>query len=153
MNEKISETPIREEKVRRLKIKILQEIEEISYKIKEDIKQYLINEENDLEFWENLILDEFSLLKLKTFIESQKAFQSIEAQYKDKDKDIVIYCVCDDDLNIYLQENYNFVRNFLYEVENNEFYNISSMLNDRFFGHGFISILDRILYAQNRSKK
>lgn len=144
MYEKISEIPIREEKINRLKDKIFAEIDKCTKRIKEDIKQYLINNEDDLEDWDFIITEEFSLLRLKEFLESEYSFNSIEARYE-KD-DIIIYQISDEDLNIWLQEDYNFTLNFLSKIEHEGFYDVYQILNDRFFGYEFTNIFDKIQY-------
>ena len=144
MYEKISEIPIREEKINKLKTKILAEIDNYTKKIHEDIKQYLINNENDLEDWEFIITEEFSLLRLKEFLEQPCLFQSIEARYENED--IIVYQVSDEDLNIWLQEDYNFTLNFLFKIEHEGFCDVYEILNDRFFGYNFTNIFDKIQY-------
>ena len=78
MKEKISEIPIREEKIKKLKTKILAEIDKRAKRIHEEMKQYLINNENVLDDWNFMITEEFSLLRLKEFIEQPGLFQSFE---------------------------------------------------------------------------
>ena len=150
MREKISEIPIREEKIKKLKTKILVEIEKYSKRTHEGIKQYLINNENVLEDWNFIIAEEFFLLRLKEFIEQPGLFQSFEARYGDKD--IIIYQVSDEDLNIWLQENYDFTLNFLCKTVYKGFYDVYEILNDSFFGYNFTNIIDKIQY-QDRLKQ
>lgn len=145
MKEKISEIPIREEKIKKLKTKILAEIDETTKKIHENMKQYLINKE-DLSFWNYMITEEFSLLRLKEFIEQPKLFQSFEARYDNKD--IIIYQVSDEDLNIWLQEDYDFTFNFLCKVIHEGFYDVYEILNNRFFGYEFTNFIDKIQYQE-----
>lgn len=145
MYEKISEIPIREEKIKKLKTKILAEIDKYSEKIHECIEQYLINNEDDIEYWNFVITEEFSLLRLKEFIEQPRTFQSFESRYDDKD--IIIYQVSDDNLNIWLQDEYNFALNFLCKIKY-EGYNVFEILNDRFFEYDFTNIIDKIQYQE-----
>lgn len=144
MYEKISEILIREKKIKKLKTKILAEIDKYAERTHEDIKQYLINNENILEDWNLMITEEFSLLKLKEFIEQPELFQSIEARYEKED--IIIYQVSDEDINIWLQEDYNFTHNFLFKIEHEGFCDVYEILNDRFFGYNFTNIFDKIQY-------
>lgn len=93
-----------------------------------------------------MITEEFSLLRLKEFIEQPELFQSFEARYDDKD--IIIYQVADNYLNIWLQEDYNFTLNFLCKIKYEEFYDVYEILNDRFFGYEFTNIIDKIQYQE-----
>lgn len=146
MREKISEMSIRKEKIEKLKIKILAEIDKHTKKIHEDMKQYLINREDDLNIWNYMITEEFSLLRLKEFIEQPELFQSFEVRYDDKD--IIIYQVSDEVLNIWLQEDYDFTFNFLCKIIYEEFSDVYDILNDRFFGYEFTNIIDKIQYKE-----
>lgn len=146
MQEKISEIPMREEKIKKLRTKILAEIDRRTKRTHEDIKQYLINNENVLEDWNFMITEEFFLLKLKEFIGQPKLFQSFKARYDDKD--IIIFQVPDENLNIWLQENYDFTFNFLCKIKHERFYDAYEILNDRFFGYEFTNIIDKILYQE-----
>lgn len=78
--------------------------------MKERMKLYLINNEEDSEEWNFMITEEFALLRLKEFVENKGAFQSFEARYEDKD--IIIYQVSDKTLNIWLQDDYDFTLSF-----------------------------------------
>lgn len=146
MSEKISEIPIRKKKIKKLKAKILEEIDKYTKRIHENIKQYLVNNENVLEDWNFTITEEFSLLRLKEFIEEPETFQSFEARYDDKD--IIIYQVSDENLNVWLQEDYDFTFNFLCKVIHEGFYDVYEILNDRFFGYEFTNIIDKIQYQE-----
>lgn len=149
MYEKISEIPIREEKIKKLKTKILAEIDKRAKRIHEEMKQYLINNENVLDDWNFMITEEFSLLRLKEFIEQPGLFQSFEARYDDKD--IIIYQVSDADLNIWLQENYDFTFNFICKIKHEGVGDLHEILNNRFLGYNFTNIIDKIQY-KNRLK-
>lgn len=150
MREKISEMSIRKEKIEKLKAKILVEIDKNTKKIHENMKQYLINREDNLSIWNHLITEEFSLLRLKEFIEQPELFQSFEVRYDDKD--IIIYQISDEDLNIWLQEDYDFTFNFLYKITYEGFSDVYEILSDRFFGYKFTNIIDKIQY-QERLKR
>lgn len=150
MREKISEMSIRKEKIQKLKAKILAEIDEDTKKIHENMKQYLINREDDLSIWNYMITEEFSLLRLKEFIEQPELFQSFEARYDDKD--IIIYQVSDEDLNVWSQEDYDFTFNFLCKIMHEGFSDVYEILSDKFFGYEFTNIIDKIRY-QNRLKQ
>lgn len=144
MYEKISEIPIREEKIRKLKEKILKEIDKYLERNRKDMKVYLVDDENEIEDWNFMVTQEFSLLRLKDYIEDGKTFWSFEARYNDKD--IIIYQVSDRKLNIWLQEDYNFTSNFLCKIEFEGFCDVFELLNDRYFGYEFTNIFDEIQY-------
>lgn len=144
MYEKISEIPIREEKIRKLKEKIFSEIENYSMRMKERMKLYFINNEEDSDEWNFMITEEFALLRLKEFVESKGAFQSFEARYEDKD--IIIYQVSDKTLNIWLQDDYDFTLSFLCKVEHEGYCDVYEILNNRYFGYHFTNIFDKIHY-------
>lgn len=150
MYEKISEIPIREEKIKKLKTKILTEIDKYTKRTHEYIKQYLKNNKIILEDWDFMITEEFSLLRLKDFIEQPGLFQTFESRYDDKD--IIIYQVSDEDLNIWLQYDYDFTFNFLCKIKHEGFCDVYEILNDGFFGYGFTNIFDKIQY-QDRLKQ
>lgn len=150
MREKISEIPIREKKIKKLKAKILEEIDKYTKRIHENMKHYLINREDDLSIWNYMITEEFSLLRLKEFIEQPKLFQSFKARYDDKD--IIIYQVSDEDLNVWSQEDYDFTFNFLCKIMHEGFSDVYEILSDKFFGYEFTNIIDKIQY-QNRLKQ
>lgn len=146
MYEKISEIPIREEKIRKLKEKILAEIDKYLVRNRRDMKIYLIDNEDVIEYWDFMITQEFSLLRLKEYIENDNTFWLFEERYNDKD--IIIYQVSDRKLNIWLQEDYNFVSHFLYKIEFEGFSDVYKILNDRYFGYEFTSIFDEIQYDE-----
>lgn len=144
MSEKISDMPIREDKVKRLKTKILTEIEKELEIIKMEMNEYLSNDN----VFDYLVKRSFALLYLKQYIEKEYTFMSYEYQ----DKDIIIYMVSDKYLEIWLQEDYSFVFNFLFEAEENGF-NIFPLLTDHYFGYHFTNIFDSILYDKKMEEQ
>lgn len=146
MYEKISEIPIREEKIRKLKKKILAEIDNYLVRNRKDMKIYLTGNEDVIEYWDFMVTQEFSLLRLKEYVENDNTFWLFEERYNDKD--IIIYQVSDRKLNIWLQEDYNFVFHFLYKIEFEGFSDVYKILNDRYFGYEFTSIFDEIQYDE-----
>ena len=136
--EKISETFIRKEKVRKLKIKILNEIEKELKKIKKELKSCGTR-------FDVLVKDSFALLNLKEYISDEYAFMDYTAQYTDID--VVFYQIKDEYLNIWLQDDYHFVYNFLWQAKECE-YNIFNMLHDYYFGYNFTSIYDCLAYEK-----
>lgn len=145
MTEKISDKSIREDKVKKLKTKILKEIDEKSNRIKAEIDDS--EEFEEFEFLNSLL---FALFKLKRYIENEYTFMSYEAQYLDMD--IIIYTISDKNLDIWLQEDYYFVGNFLLQAEENGF-NIFPLLNDHHFGYHFTNIFDDIVYDEKIEKQ
>ena len=146
MNEKISNIPIREDKVKRLKTKILTEIEKELNIIKTEMGEYMSNDDA----FDYLIKRSFAILYLKRYIEREHTFMSYEAQYPDKD--IIIYMISDKDLEIWLQEDYCFVFNFLFEAEEKGF-NVFPLLTDHYFGYHFTNIFDSILYDKKMEEQ
>lgn len=143
MYEKISDEPIRKQKVKKLKNKILKEIDErLTLK-----KEYLTDAEN--EYFEDDIEECFILLQLKKYINYEYSFMQDERRCPNED--IVIYTVSDKKLNILLQDNYNVAFNFLHEIKRNQ-YNVYQILNDEYFGREFISILDMALYESKQKE-
>ena len=111
-----------------------------------DIIDYLAGNKDVIDNWNLLVTQEFSLLRLKEYIENGNTFWSFEARYNDKD--IIIYQVSDRKLNIWLQEDYNFVSNFLCKIEFEGFSDVYEILNDRYFGYEFTNIFDEIQYDE-----
>ena len=149
MNEKISNKPIREEKIRKLKEKICSEIEKISKRARKEMRQLLLVDNTGEYFEENwnfLIAREFCLERLREYISSDFAFQTIEAEYPAHD--LVIYQVSNEYLNIWLQEDYDFALSFLNKIEFGEVYDVHEILNDRYFGYEFVSAFEAVIYRE-----
>ncbi len=144
MYEKISDEIVRREKIRKLKEKIILEIEKRISNYKKGLQS---NIEDEL--FNYYIKEFFVLLELKQYLESDYCFMGYEARYDDKD--IVIYMVSDRDLDIWLQKDYSFVENYLLKAEEAG-YNIFSILNDKYFGYNFTNIFDSILYDEKQRK-
>lgn len=145
MQERISDEPIRKEKVKRLKEKILAEIEKEFENKKKRMSIY-----EDYEDFELFIKESFAMLYLKQYVEKEYSFMSFEAKYYNED--IVIYMVSDRELEVWLQDDYSFLYSFLYEAEQRD-YNVFSMLNDNYFGYSFTSVIDYILYDKRKEIK
>lgn len=145
MQERISDEPIRKEKVKRLKEKILAEIEKEFENKKKRMSIY-----EDYEDFDFFIKESFAMLYLKQYVEEEYAFMSYEAKYYNED--IVIYMVSDRELEVWLQDDYSFLYSFLYEAERHD-YNVFPMLNDKYFGYSFTSVLDYIIYDKRKEIK
>lgn len=143
MYEKISDEIIRIEKVKRLKQKILSEINV-------SLNRYKNSKNPNDKGCELCIKQSFALLKLKEYIEDKYSF--MDYQYRDANRDIVIYMISDKDLNIWSQEDYSFVTRFLVEAEGVD-YDVSQLLNDKYFGYSFTNISESILYDNNCFKE
>ena len=146
MYEKISEIPIREEKIKKLKEKILADIDKHLERNRQDMKIFLTNNENIMQDWDFMISQEFTLLRLKDFIKNEYTFWSIEARYEEED--IIVYQVSDRDINIWLQDDYHFVNSFLDKMELEGYCDVYQILNDRYFGYEFTDIFDEIQYDE-----
>ena len=136
MYEKISDEIVRREKIRKLKEKIMSEIEKEISNCKKELQS-------------NIQDKDFALLELKQYLKNDYCFMRYEAKYNDKD--IVIYMVSDKDLDIWLQKDYSFVENYLLKAEEAG-YNIFPILNDKYFGYNFTNIFDSILYDKKQRK-
>ena len=146
MNEKISEKPIREEKIEKLKEKIYSEIDDITKRTMREMLVLLsdgIDKNEELKKdWDFLVTREFCLARLRDFISDNSAFQTIETEYPARD--LVIYQVSDEYLNIWLQDDYNFALSFLSEIEFGKVYDVYEILNDRYFGYEFVSAFEAV---------
>lgn len=144
MYEKISDEIIRIEKVKKLKRKILSEINVRLNKYR-NMTSKIPNDKG----YEICIKQSFALLKLKEYIEDKYSF--MDYQCRDSSRDIVIYTISDKNLNIWLQEDYSFTINFLTKAENVD-YDIFQLLNDEYFGYSFTNICENILYDKKQNK-
>ena len=150
MNEKISEKPIREEKIKKLKEKIYSEIDNITKRTRREMRALLsdgIDKNEELKKdWDFLVTREFCLARLRDFISDKSAFQTIESEYPVHD--LVIYQVSDEYLNIWLQDDYNFTLSFLGEIKDRKTFDVYGILNDRYFGYEFVSAFEVIKYRK-----
>ena len=96
--------------------------------------------------WDFLVTREFCLARLREYISSGFAFQTIEAEYPARD--LVIYQVSDEYLNIWLQDDYNFTLSFLGEIKDRKTFDVYGILNDRYFGYEFVSAFEVIKYRK-----
>lgn len=139
MREKISEKQIRNDKVKKLKEKISIEISHELNQLKCEMRDTISNDR----CFDYYVKRSFALLRLKEYIEFEYAFMDVEAEYYDLG--YIIYLVSDKNLDIWLQDDYSFTRQFLWKAEEIE-YDIFPMLNDRYFGFQFTNIIDIVLY-------
>ena len=144
--EKISEKHLREEKVKKLKEKILVEIKEYS----DDARRYIKNfpADGNEKRWKSLVSREFTLLKLKEFIQKKDCFLRARKIYPEDD--IIIYTIPDKNLNIWLQEDYKFVSNFLFNAVD---CSVFDLLNDDYFAYEHTSIIEHAMYDEKQKEK
>jgi hypothetical protein len=151
MYEKISETAIRQSKINALKTKIRKEIEKYTSSIRENMKILLKQEIINTEMWDYCVNVAFFLTQLTEFVDWEGAFQNKEAE--NPNEDIVVYTISIDEIDIWLQENFNFVSHLLSVIEHdNGFANIAGYLDDRFLSRGLLNIVERTLYEQKQPK-
>lgn len=140
MPEKISESHIREEKVRKLKEKILEEI-----KKEQNVLRFMMTE-NNCDF-DEYATKYYQLMQLKEYMESKAAFCQYEVY--DENKDYVVYTVDSKLLDIWLQKKYNFALQFLHNLKRcpDELF---ETLNNDYFGHHFTNMYDIIAYDEKQ---
>lgn len=142
MYEKISDIEKRKNLVNKLKNKINKEI-----KIKRKNHNELYKYNDDKDYVVNQIIkEEFAMIKLKEYLGYENSFMdySIKYQYKD----VVIYYINIDLINIWLQDTFNFVNNYLDKADEHNYNDILSILNDKFLGNEFTSVFDTALYKE-----
>lgn len=142
MYEKISNELARYDKVLKLKKKILKEIETELRRIKTEMS---VNSSDD--DFNYCVKQSFSLLGLKQYLEAGDCFMRYAARYEDSE--VIVYLVSVKDLNIWLQEDYSFVTNFLLAAKEHK-YNVFPLLNDRYFGGSFTNVIDIVLYDEKQ---
>lgn len=151
MYEKISETHLREEKVRKVKEKILEEIEKAF-----DINRFFMEarfEDGIIPApheWRDLIEKEYFLIKLKDFIESKNCFMKFNMKYEEYDA--IVWTIPDINLNIWLQDNYNFTTQFIAFCKRHNCC-VCDVLDEEFLAYDFISLIDKQAYKQNCEAK
>lgn len=152
MYEKISEQHIRDEKIQKLKEKILSEINKRSENNKKELYVY-INPDTALklytEDYERVIKEEYNLLQLKEFINNETLNDS---SLKEPKCDLIIYYISLETIDLWLQEKYSFVTNFLTQIEY-ERYPVSYILNVKFLGSQFTNIFDIVAYKDKKEKE
>ena len=151
MNEKISDKPIREDKIKRLKEKILKEIEEELERGKRDLTYDLTNGIEDEYEFKYVIHTMHYLYKLREFVNWEHSFNMIYAEYYNFD--IVIYAVSIREIDIWLQDDYNFVTQFLFNANYDDNVIVEHMLNDEYLGINFTNIFDAIAYDEKQKNE
>lgn len=142
MYERISDIENRQILVNKLKNKINKEIKiqrknhNELYKYNDD-KDYVVNQ---------IIKEEFAMIKLQEYLDYEHSFMDYTVKYYDKD--VVIYCIDISLINIWLQDTFNFVNNYLDKAAENNYNDILFILNDKYLGNEFTSIFDTALYKE-----
>lgn len=142
MYEKISDIENRQILVNKLKNKINKEI---NIKRKNHNELYKYNDDKDYVI-NQIIKEEFAMIKLQEYLDYEYSFMDYTAKYYDKD--IIIYYIDIDLINIWLQDTFNFVNNYLDKATEHNYNNILSILNDKYLGNGFTSVFDTALYKE-----
>lgn len=142
MYERISDIENRQILVNNLKNKINKEI-----KIKRKNHNELYKYNDDKDYVVNQIIkEEFAMIKLKEYLDYEYSFMDYSIKYYDKD--VIIYYIDIDLINIWLQDTFNFVNNYLDKAAENNYNDILSILNDKYLGNEFTSIFDTALYKE-----
>ena len=142
MYEKISEKDKRIEKVKKVKDKILTEIEDQLKKYKNVISEQCIPNDS----YEFCVKESFVLYVLRDFLIKENCFMSYAREYKEKD--IILYVVSDEDLSIWLQDNYSFVTNYLIKAEEAD-YCVFSFMSDRIITQVIQCLLDHFFISKD----
>lgn len=134
MNKEVKLFSERDEKIAKLKKKILNEIDSLLERYKAEASQ--------AESFEFAVKNSFALIKLRDYINNPVSFNQIWNNG---------YIISDLHIDMWLQEDYSFAFNFLYIAEEHN-YNIIPLLNDNFFELYFTDIVDEALYEQKLQK-
>lgn len=137
---KLSEMSIRQEKVGKLKTKILTDIDNRL----DECKEVDIRNLSD-ELFQDYLNYGFALLKLGEYIENKYTFMLYTAI--DEKADYISYVITDENIDIWLQDNYNFISNYLYDVEEHDF-DVFAILNESYFAYEFTSYFDTLSYRK-----
>lgn len=134
MNKEVKLFSERDEKIAKLKKKILNEIDSLLERYKAEASQ--------AESFEFAVKNSFALIKLRDYINNPVSFNQIWNNG---------YIISDLHIDMWLQEDYSFAFNFLYIAEEHN-YNIIPLFNDIFFELYFTDIVDEALYKQKLQK-
>ena len=147
--EKISDFPKRKEKVKRLKEKILFELGREMRLAKRDMLTWLMEEYEEEEF--NFLLKvNVALMELKSFVEQENSF--MRYTYQNDEEDIIIYCISEEKLDIWLQDGYSFVSNYLLKIYDHE-YQMTPFVDEEYFAYNFTNLFDIALYHKKQEGK
>lgn len=143
--EKISEQHLRIAKVQKLKKKILSEIEAFSNYLKEGLKEVCCDDKLFSEFFEKAAIEEVKLISLKKFVNDPSSFMKVIM--KDPRHDVIVYGVSDRHLDMFIDDDFQFVQNFLTKTAHIEICDmLIDYLSDGFFEFNFVSAFEEVLY-------
>lgn len=148
MAEKFSERHLRIEKVRKIKEKVFREIAHKETLIENTLIASLSAGRGvHFNVVESSIERLYVLKHLVEFLQDESTF--MQALVCDLDVDAVIYQVSDEKLNIILQDDFDFVGEFL-STQRLYGCNFAHMLTEKFFANEFISVMEMALYRQRQ---
>ena len=143
MSEKLSERPLREEKVNILKTKIIAEIEKACGSLK-----YLMFDDDGC--FDEYLEQYYQLIQLKCYIQSEDTFLGYTMM--SEAHDCIVYWISDEDLNIWLQDDYHFANYFLIGMENQP-WSLFEKLNDKYFGYHFTNFFEKMAYEKKIKRR
>lgn len=164
--EKYSEMSIRQKKVDKLIEKIKSECDDYLKKIKKAVSSIdfeNMSEEDDMSF--DMMNNEYFYIKrLLEYIAIKGVFMEYEAIYKDKD--VIVYTIPSDKIDIFLFEDFNFTTHFLSDIEMDMSYfeeddrdkspykamDVFSFLNPKYFAYEFLTAMDECIYVNKMGK-
>lgn len=146
--EKISETHIRKALVDKIKETGLKEIEDLKFRLKEQIADLDLKEKRDCEHFDHIVLNLTALNYLKSYLMREEAMFDYTDAYEDLDK--IYYTIHLKTLEIWLES--GIVNKYLTHVLANGI--IPVPLTDGFFGFrsDFISLIESVIYDEKKSK-
>ena len=148
---KLSEKHLREEKVERLKTKILGEIKTIQADCLDVLEVFLQNKNSvDVDFIENEISTYFCLMQLKRCLESPGMF--MQCTMINDLTDTITYIINDKTLDIWLQDNYSFTSQYLTIIEGRPLFMVS-VFDEYYLAYNFTNTFDRIAYNKKMEEK
>lgn len=138
---KYSEKHIREEKVQKLKEKILKELEQKMYERKQMLA-FALKEDHDDELIGRDVLELACLIQFKNYVENyERAF--LERESWSEERDFINYTIDNNYIDVYLQEDFDFTHAFLFKCSMNG-YNAHLLLSkgDDTFSYNFITLIE-----------
>lgn len=146
MREKYSDFDKRKTKVEKLKEKIRNEIKEAKSLYGERL-DFILKNKNENSFLEKNNYREalkilFYLERLDIFLDNERAFMDY-IEYS-KTLDYIIYKIPIKDINVWLNENFNFIDAFLYKLEKI----VQGEFDDSFFSCNFLTLYDYEQYGK-----
>ena len=145
MVEKLPEVNKRRALVEKIKKTGLKEIEIQKLILKDQISELDLQNKRDYDCFDSLVREVMSLNFLKDYFKSSETMFAINWA----DKRDICYIIPTADLELWLDT--GVVLKYLTHMD---LYNINpAFLSDRFFGNGFISIIERMAYEEKKKKE